>query len=652
MGGLKTSLGKLAYGSLFTLLLPYLLWSAAARLDRSGWASWPVPVSGGAAIALGIVGLLLIMRSMLLLWTDGKGLPMNAYPTTQLVSRSTYRLFAHPIYVGFVLFIMGVAGWVQSPTGFWLIAPLCALAAIALVVGYEGPALRRRFGASKEAPLLGLPFHGSEQPDGLRALAAVAVSLGPWAFLYWAFSHLPTPAHAVDMRMAWEYGLAQPTWAVWAYSALYPVVVATPFLLRSLTLLRRWVLAAWVCTAVGFTLMLAFPNYASFVAQTHPPINTWLLEQNRMFDAEWMAAPSFHAAWTMLTALALANQWPALRYVLGVAGVMVGVSCVLTGSHAVVDVLLGALLGGVAWGHAAAWRRLLQVSERLGNSWSAVVIGPVRIISHSLWSFLAAMVGVLLVLWLAGSRGLVATSLFVACGLIGAGAWGYWLEGGGRLARPFGYYGFLFGSMCAMGVFAMIYPNDAGTIVAAYATGAPFAQAIGRLRCVVQGCCHGRPVLSAYGISISNPMSRVLSLADFRGKSIHPTPLYSIVANLVLGLLLYRLWQSNAPWTLIAGLYFALSSLARFAEEQYRGEPQTAMKAGLSIYQWLAAGLFVVGLVVLSLPGQDIAVAQWFEAKALVAAIGCGLLAAVLMSIDWPQSQRRFSRLTVVKTKR
>ena len=246
MGGLKTSLGKLAYGSLFTLLLPYLLWSAAWRLDQSGWANWPVPVSGHAAMALGIVGLLLMLRSMLLLWTDGKGLPMNAYPTTQRVSRSTYRFFAHPIYAGFVLFIIGIAGWAQSPTGFWLIAPLCALAAMALVVGYEGPALRKRFGIPKEAPLLGLPHHGSVRPDVLRAFAAVAVSMGPWAFLYWAFSHLPTPPQAVDMRMAWEHGLAQPAWAVWAYSALYPAVVATPFLLRSLTMLRRWVMAAWV----------------------------------------------------------------------------------------------------------------------------------------------------------------------------------------------------------------------------------------------------------------------------------------------------------------------------------------------------------------------------------------------------------------------
>ena len=354
--------------------------------------------------------------------------------------------------------------------------------------------------------------------------------------------------------------------------------------------------------------MLAFPNYASFVAQPHSPINAWLLAQNRMFDAQWMAAPSFHAAWTMITALALANQWPSIRYMLGVAAVLVGVSCVLTGSHAVADVMLGALLGCVAWQYARAWRWLVHLTEKLGNSWSAVVLGPVRIISHSLWSFVAALVGVLLVLWFTGSRGLLATSLFVACGLIAAGAWGYWLEGGGRLARPFGYYGFLFGSMGAMGVFSMLHPDDAGTVIAAYATGAPFAQAIGRLRCVVQGCCHGRPVLSAYGISIIHPMSRVLSLADFRAKAIHPTPLYSIVANLVLGLLLYRLWQSNAPWTLIAGLYLALSSLARFAEEQYRGEPQTAMKAGLPVYQWLAAALFVAGLIVLGLPGQSVAV--------------------------------------------
>ena len=45
------------------------------------------------------------------------------------------------------------------------------------------------------------------------------------------------------------------------------------------------------------------------------------------------------------------------------------------------------------------WRALVQIGERLGNSWSSVRIGPVRVISHALWSFVAAAAGTLLTLY-------------------------------------------------------------------------------------------------------------------------------------------------------------------------------------------------------------------------------------------------------------
>ncbi|MBK7027646.1 MAG: hypothetical protein IPH40_12815 [Polaromonas sp.] len=57
-----------------------------------------------------------------------------------------------------------------------------------------------------------------------------------------------------------------------------------------------------------------------------------------------------------------------------------------------------------------------------------------------------------------------------------------------------------------MTIYSLYQPTASGALFAAFATSAPFAQAVGRLRCAIQGCCHGRPVVFAMGINIKHPM--------------------------------------------------------------------------------------------------------------------------------------------------
>ncbi|MBK7027645.1 MAG: phosphatase PAP2 family protein [Polaromonas sp.] len=68
------------------------------------------------------------------------------------------------------------------------------------------------------------------------------------------------------------------------------------------------------------------------------------MQQNRLFDAEWMAAPSFHAAWTVITMQALSQQYGRFRFLFWISTLLVCASCVLTGSHAIADVLIGMVL--------------------------------------------------------------------------------------------------------------------------------------------------------------------------------------------------------------------------------------------------------------------------------------------------------------------
>ncbi|MCL4682252.1 MAG: prolipoprotein diacylglyceryl transferase [Rhodocyclaceae bacterium] len=644
--GIARFAGKLGYGTLFIVLWPGLLALLAWRMDTSSIAFWPQPFPAWAGAALAICGIVCIAASIWTLWSKGHGLPMNAFPPSQYVSTSTYAIFAHPIYFGFTLAVAGASILASSAGGLWIVTPLSALAATALVVGYEGPKLQERFGNPTSYPLLGLPPADDTIAPLSRRLAAGTIALTPWALAYATFSLLPAPDDAKDLRLAYEYGLPRPAWTMWLYSLAYPFVIASPFVLRTHAELRRFVVGAWTATISGYALMILMPGKADLLSSNYSGFTAMLAHANRSLDADWLALPSFHVIWSVFAAYCFSRRWPLLKGLWWLLAAGIAVSCITTGSHAVIDVPAGILLGIVCWQIDRIWSWLIRVCERLSNSWGAIEIGPVRVISHAIWSALAASVGTALALFLAGPGHVVNTAIVVVAGLLSAGAWGYWLEGGGRLSRPFGYYGFLCGAMAALGLLGILH-GDAVPLVAGFAAAAPLAQAIGRLRCLVQGCCHGKAVVRASGLRVSHPMSRVVALANLGGISIHATQLYSIVGNLIITLVLLRFWAIGASWNLIAGLYLALSSMARFAEERYRGEPQTSFHFGLTIYQWLAVTFFLAGCGVTMLHGGVVtAVHELTWAVGLVSVLA-GILAAFCMSVDFPKSHSRFSRLTV-----
>ncbi|MEO8653441.1 MAG: prolipoprotein diacylglyceryl transferase family protein [Ramlibacter sp.] len=648
---LRPLLGKLGYGTLFTVILPAALALLAFRLDNSGMSFWPLAPPAAAGLIGLLVGATLMAVSMLALWQIGQGLPMNAYPTIRFVGSSTYALFSHPIYVGFVLLVASVSLMLHSPAGFWLVTPIAALAAMALVFGYEGPMLRERFGAPSEAPLFGLPLQNHDRASVLRRCAAGVTALLPWACAYVLFSALVAPAGAVELRFDWESTLPRPAWAAWMYSLAYPMTFGAVLTIRTNALLRRFVVSAWLATFTGFFLMLVLPGRADLLPGDFSGVTARLMQGNRLFDSHWLAFPSFHVIWSILSARLLAERFPGSRLLWAGLALGIALSCVLTGSHALIDVLAGAGLAVLVWRHRLVWQLLLGLVEQASNSWSARQWGPVRAISHAAWSFASAVAGTLVVLFLAGPQALVPSAFVILTGLLSAGAWGYWLEGGNRLSRPFGYYGFLFGTMAAVLALFLGGHRHAGALAAALAAAGAIAQAIGRVRCMVQGCCHGRPVFRGPGIQVTNRFSRVTSLSGLSHVPLHPTQLYSMVANSLLAIVLLRLWATGAPWTVVVGMYLVLSSLSRFVEEQYRGEPQTAKWKGLAIYQWLAISLFVVGLATMALHSVPVSPHYWLGSTGMTLSVAVGLMAALFMSVDFPGSSRRFSRLTVTADK-
>jgi len=269
------------------------------------------------------------------------------------------------------------------------------------------------------------------------------------------------------------------------------------------------------------------------------------------------------------------------------------------------------------------------------------------VIGHAVFAGLAGGVGAFLVVLMAGREHIASVYVLMLAGVVGAAVVGQLLVGSSNgLSRPFGYFGGLLGITFAG---LLLYPLDHSMllVLTAFCFAGPWTQALGRLRCIVQGCCHGAPSEGDRGIVVNNEHSRVCALAGLKGRSIYPTQLYSILGNLAVGVVLMWLWSLGAPLTLIGGLYLALVGLVRFIEEGYRGEPMTKVVGGLRIYQWFAAGMLMAGLLVMMI---DSAGAPPLRAVALVPAMGIGLIFFVVcgfaMGVDFPGSQRRFSRLS------
>jgi hypothetical protein len=293
----------------------------------------------------------------------------------------------------------------------------------------------------------------------------------------------------------------------------------------------------------------------------------------------------------------------------------------------------------------ALWAGVRGAAERLANSWREWRIGPVRLINHGAYAFAGAGVCMLVAGMAIGAAHTLSVVWVGACILVGSGLWAQWLEGSSRLLRPFGWYGGMAGALIGA-VTARAAGVPLMPLLASFAVAAPWLQILGRMRCLVQGCCHGGPASEAIGIRYLHRRSRVTQLANLAGVPIHATPLYSILGNVVLGLLMARLRVVGAPDGFVLGAYLMLAGIARFVEESFRAEPQTPRVAGMAVYQWFAIVSLGGGMIVSVVPSLPRAGGFAMPTAGLVlGAFGIACLAGFAMGVDFPSSNARFSRL-------
>jgi protein-S-isoprenylcysteine O-methyltransferase Ste14 len=134
---------------LFTLVVPgagggYVPWLILTRHgalpDPAAWYALPLVV----------LGVILYVWCVRVFAVVGRGTPGLWDPPRWFVVAGPYRWVRNPIYVAAVLIVSGEA-WLFGSTALLLYAVGLALAFHLLVVGYEEPRLRARFGEPYEA---------------------------------------------------------------------------------------------------------------------------------------------------------------------------------------------------------------------------------------------------------------------------------------------------------------------------------------------------------------------------------------------------------------------------------------------------------------------------------------------------------------------
>lgn len=249
-------------------------------------------------------------------------------------------------------------------------------------------------------------------------------------------------------------------------------------------------------------------------------------------------------------------------------------------------------------------------------------IGPIGIYSYGLILAAAYLVGLLTAVSRGRARGLDGRRVMdlglaiIFSALIGAKLLLFVVEFD-QIARDpaviwslLRYAGVFYGGfLLALGVafwYMQRHAMPLWTTCDAFAPGIVLGQAIGRLGCLLAGCCYGRPTDAPWGVTFTDPLAAASAVgADV---ALHPTQLYeSAAALLILGFLLAlerrgRGFPGRTFWT-----YLLLYPAARFVIEFYRGDPRGTAFDLLSTSQFVSVLLIplsVVMLIVLARSGR------------------------------------------------
>jgi phosphatidylglycerol:prolipoprotein diacylglycerol transferase len=140
--------------------------------------------------------------------------------------------------------------------------------------------------------------------------------------------------------------------------------------------------------------------------------------------------------------------------------------------------------------------------------------------------------------------------------------------GGGGLTIE----GAVLGAALGVWIYSRFSKFKYGAFVDAIAPSIILAQAVGRIGCLINGCCYGLPTNVPWAIAYTNPASEVAR--NLLGVPVHPTQFYEIVFNLIIFGVLMSLRNKFKPEGSLFMIYLSFYAIWRIGIDFIRdGNP-------------------------------------------------------------------------------
>jgi len=208
-----------------------------------------------------------------------------------------------------------------------------------------------------------------------------------------------------------------------------------------------------------------------------------------------------------------------------------------------------------------------------------------RVMDLGIWIIISALVGAKLLLLVVDYRPFLANPRTIVDLLRSGGV----------------FYGGLIAAVTVALAYIWRHRMPMWTTTDVFAPGIALGHVVGRLGCLLAGCCFGRPTSVPWAISFHDPNAFATSGTPL-GVSLHPTQLYEAGAEaLILAFLLAferrgRPFPGRTFWS-----YMLLYGVSRFIIEFYRGDPRGTVFDALSTSQFVSVILVPLSVVMLVL---------------------------------------------------
>jgi phosphatidylglycerol---prolipoprotein diacylglyceryl transferase len=145
------------------------------------------------------------------------------------------------------------------------------------------------------------------------------------------------------------------------------------------------------------------------------------------------------------------------------------------------------------------------------------------------------------------------------------------------------FYGGFLGAVAAALIFAHVRRQNIGPFCDFAITALPLGQAIGRIGCLLNGCCYGAPSSLPWSIMEE-------------GVQRHPTQIYEALYCLVVYFILMAFYRQRPRPGRVVALYLILYPLGRFALEFLRGDERIRW-LGFTAAQDLSLAMILIGIL-------------------------------------------------------